>query len=172
MKLRYKLLAAAILWGWFGLFVWYKTKQSDKALTSVVKSVILPSDDSEQISVNPLTHQLIIIGPDNKKTVETLPDRVSTIDIRKNGSVSVTSPQFGLEHEPFIGTFYSNGLRFGAGLDGLYYKKLDLGLGFAGGSGLTSVVFVQLSYTVWDNVKLGLILDHEQHFGVGISVRL
>jgi hypothetical protein len=166
IKLRYKLLAAVILWTWFLVQVCGFGCAKHPQVAPV-----LPVNDKEQIIVDPVKHQLIIVRP-GKTTVTTLPDRRSTIDVKKDGSVSVTAPQFGFEHAPFVGAFYSNRLRFGAGLDGLYFKKLDLGLGVAGGSSTNTVLFLQMSYGLWDNLRIGATYDHQQHVGIGITVRI
>jgi|ERR1700690_131053 len=167
MKLRYKLLGLATLMCFLG----YLIHRFPKGIISPSKPYVLPAQDKEQIIVDPVKHQLIIVRP-GKTTITTLPDRRSTIDVKKDGSVTVTAPQFGFEARPFVGAFYSDKLRFGGGLDGLYYKKLDLGLGLSGSSGTNTVVFAQISYVLWDNMKIGITYDHMQHVGVGITVRI
>ena len=132
---------------------------------------VLPPNTVEQILVNPTNHTITVVTPTGSQVV-TLPDHVSTIDLGTNGKITVKAPQFGLEVKPFVGAFYSDALRFGGGVDGLYFKKLDLGLGVAGGSSCHTVAFVQLGYTLWDNLKVGVTYDHLGHFGAGISVRI
>jgi len=166
MKLRYKLLAFVVMMS--GLWLLVKTHPNGIINTA---PPVLPPADKEQILINPVKHTITIVTAAGHKTL-TLPDRLSTIDVLKNGNVSVTSPQFGLEHAPFVGATFADKLRFGAGLDGLYWKRLDLGLGAAGGSGASTVMFAVLSYNVWDNMRLGITYDHQQHVGVGITVRI
>jgi hypothetical protein len=167
MKLRYKLIAIAVFLG--AIFMW--GRHSKSAVQSPKAPVVLPKNDVEQIVVNPANHTLTVINTSGHKTV-TLPDRASTIDVLKNGQIKVTSKQFGFEHHPFVYTGYSDALRFGIGLDGVYWKRLDLGLGVAGASRYNTVVFAQLSYNFWSNVRIGLTYDHTQHIGASISVRL
>jgi hypothetical protein len=173
VTLRYKVFALlSVLLSVFLFGRYYKRSASVTGpLTNVSKRVILPVQDREQVLVNPLSHKITIVTATGTKT-ETLPDRDSTIDIQKDGMVKVTAKQLGFEHIPFAGMYYSNGVRYGAGLDIGYFKKLDLGVGMAGGSGLNTVVFAQLSYCFYHNVRASITYDHQQHFGVGVSIRI
>jgi len=167
MRVRYKVFAAlAVLIAMFLFGRYYH-----RALTKPAIPVKLPVTEKERIVVNPVKHTIIIITP-TKTTTETLPDRESVIDIGKDDNVKITAPQYGLEAKLFVYAGYSNALRFGTGVDGAYFKKLDLGVGVAGGSGTNTVVFAQLSYNVFDNVRLGITLDHQEHVGVGVSIRI
>jgi hypothetical protein len=170
MRLRYKIFGIlAMLLGVF-LFGRY-WHQGTKGLTNPTTSAKLPAQDKEQIIVNPENHTLTIVTP-TKTTIETLPDRKSTIDIGKDDSVTIHAPQFGLEVRPFGGVFYSNSLRWGAGIQGAYFKKLDLGLGIAGAARTDTVVFAQLSYNVVGSLQLGLTYDNQKHVGAGITLRI
>src|SRR6266446_1656997 len=88
----------------------------------------LPIGDREQIQVDPATHRLTIITEKGPRTV-TLPDRMSTIDVRSNGMVDIISPQFGWERHFFISFVGADVFKVGAGMDGFYWKRLDGGLG-------------------------------------------
>lgn len=167
MKMRYKVLTLFVLLGTEA----YLLKHFQHGIIQPNVPHVLPAGDTEQLIINPVTHQLTVVTV-NGSHVVTLPDHVSVIDVHHNGTVTVTAPQFGLEARPFVGAFFSNKLRFGAGLDGLYWKKLDLGLGLAGGSGASTVIFAAVSYTIWDNVHIGVTYDHQQHLGIGITVRI
>jgi len=169
VPLRYKLVS--VLTVLLGVFLYGRCS---RPITSSAQkpSAVLPLADKEQIIIDPVKHQLISLTQGSKPVTLTLPDRRSTIDILKDGTVKINSPQFGYEHSPFVGVFYSNALRYGAGVDGLYFKKLDLGIGGAGGAGCTSVAIAQVSYTVYDNVRLGITYDTSRHLGVGLTVRI
>jgi len=135
-------------------------------------SPILSSNESERITVDPEKHTLIIQTPQKVKVV-TLPFNKSTIDILKNGDVKVTSSQFGLEHHLFMGYGLSDTSRIAAGLDCLYFKHLDLGLGLGMQMGNHSpIAFAKLSYTVYGNIQAGLIYGSNQSIGAIVSVRL
>ena len=167
MRLRYKIgLVVAVL---AGMFLWGRCNRPGPSVPKA--AAVLPVEDKEQIKVDPVKHTITIQTPTGTKTV-TLPDKVSTIDIRKDGTVKVTSPQFGFQLRPFAGAYYSDALRFGAGADLGYWKRLDLGLGIAGGSSAHTVVFAQLSYNVWDNLGASLTYDHLGHIGGGITIRI
>ena len=161
IKLRYKIGAvAAIL---LGVFLYGRYGRPKP----IVPNVLPP----EQIIVDPVHHSLIITTPHGTQTV-TLPDHPSVIDVHPNGTVKVTSPQYGFQVRPFAGVYYSDALRFGVGADLGYWKKLDLGIGIAGGAAAHTVAFAQLSYCVWDNVAASLTYDHLGHIGGGITLRI
>lgn len=175
MKLRYKLLAIAVFLGI--IFMW--GRYSGRAARPSSIPVVLPGNDVEQIRVNPSTHQGIIVTPRGTQTF-TLPDRVSTIDVRKDGSVKVTSPQMGFETHPFVGVGYGQGTRLYLGADLGYYKKVDAGLGIATPDLLdrSSQKFNDFrfgafgSYTVYSNTRATLGIDTQKAVHFVLSVRL
>lgn len=138
----------------------------------VGKQTLLPPQDTEQITVDPSSHKLTIKTKTGYKTV-TLPDHVSTIDVHKDGTVQVTSPQFGLEHHMFVGLVGSDHIRLGAGADLFYWKKLDLGVGVADQVGMyTPIVFAKLTYNIKGNMQAGLVYGSNQYIGGVLAVRL
>ncbi len=170
MKLRYKIyLVLVVLGTTFGLGRCKRTSSPGPKLSA---PTVLPSNDKEQIIVNPVKHQLILVRPAGNEVL-TLPDRVSTIDIHKDGTVSVTSPQFGVEHRLFGGAHVSNTFRIAVGMDLLYYKRLDLGLGAASRIGIsTPILFTQVSYNVWSNCRVGVAYGTDRFIGGTLTVRL
>ena len=168
IKLRYKIVSVLLVL--VGVFL-YGRCGGPKQKSPTIQPV-LPSNDTEQIRVNPETHQLIIVTSKGTQTV-TLPDRTSTIDVLKNGTVTVTSPQFGFEHHLFVGLVGSEHVRFGAGMDGLYFKKLDLGIGVADQIGVARpIAFAKLSYNIKGNIQAGIVYQSNQYVGGIVSVRL
>jgi hypothetical protein len=169
MRLRTKIGLVVIVLG--SMFLWGRC--SRKSNTQTPKpSAVLPPNDVEQIRVNPATRQLTVTTSAGTRTV-TLPDTVSTIDVLKNGKVSVTSPQFGFEHHLFGGWLVSDNGRLGIGEDLLYFRRLDLGLGVAGKIGsYDPIAFAKLSYNVKGNVQVGLVYGSNQYVGGGVFVRL
>lgn len=172
MKLRYKIgLVIAVLGG---MFLWGRCNRpsTDSESDGGVPLTVLPKQDREQIIVNPDKHQLIIVRPEGNETL-TLPDRSSTIDIRKDGTVKVNAAQFGFEHHITLGVMFSNQFRVAIGPDLFFYKKLDLGLGVADKPGLyTPVVYAKVTYNIWSNTQVGLTIDNNKHVGALLSVRL
>jgi hypothetical protein len=171
MKLRYKIYLVVGVLATTYLFGKCQRKTNGPNSGTPPAPAVLPPDVKEQIVVNPIKHTLTIIKPGRDETLS-LPDHPSTISLKDDGTIKITAPQFGTELRPFFGVFYSNNLRFGAGADFVYFKKLDLGIGGAGGSGVASVAFIQCGYVVWDNLKLGITYDTSRYVGVGISVRI
>lgn len=169
MRFRYKLgLVVAVLGITFGL----GRCQRKTGGPNLSIPTALPPNDLEQIQVDPSTHQLIITTKIGSHIV-TLPDRTSTIDVLKNGTVKVTSPQFGLEHHMFIGLLGSDHARLGVGVDALYWKKLDLGVGIADQVGAyTPVVFAKVTYTIKGNMQAGIVYQSNQYIGGIVAVRV
>lgn len=135
---------------------------------------VLPKDDNEQIIVDPHLHTLIITRPTGT-TVTHLPDHATVIDVRKDGTVGVTSPQWGLERRLFAGAYMSDKFRLALGMDGLYFKRLDFGIGVAGQLGISGhppIGFAQVSYNVWSNCRIGIVYGTNRYVGGTLTVRL
>jgi hypothetical protein len=166
IRLRYKLglLATIVLWAFLQGRSCAKPKPKSPA--------VLPANDTEQITVDPSRHIISILTPAGRRT-ETLPDRPSTIDVRKDGTVKVTSSQMGLERHWFVGVVGADHARVGVGVDGLYFKRLDLGVGIAGQLGSYDPVgFAKLTYSVKGNLQLGLVYQNNQYIGGILAVRI
>src|ERR1019366_3526671 len=114
MKLRYKVLGLSGLL----LAVFLYGRYAKPKTTSPGP---LPAGDTEQIIVDPGSDRLTIRRPGKLDQHLTLPDRPSTFDVNKNGTVKVTSQQFGLEHQLFVGGLLADKAHFGLGVDGLYW---------------------------------------------------
>jgi hypothetical protein len=165
VKLRYKLLAGAI-----ALAVAFGFGRCGHKSPTVPSA--LPPSDKEQIVVDPRNHTLVIKRLTGT-TVTHLPDRQSVIDIRKDGTTTVTASQFGLECVPFVGLGYSDNVRISLGLDGLYWKALDLGAGIGiTPSGTNPRVFISLGYNVKDNLRVAFTVDHTKQPGIMLSLRI
>jgi hypothetical protein len=153
-----------------GLIVWLIiAPQCQRRTDQTNTSLILSKNDVAKIVIDPLHRRMTTIKdkgsqPPLIQTV-TLPDRPSSIEILKNGQIIVHSPQFGTEFRPFGGVGYSlNGGFVALGIDGLYWKRLDLGGGFTINPSQIkdSRLFVGVSYFVYSNTSAGLGLDHKQ----------
>lgn len=158
MKLRYKIGASLIILTGFFLF-WKKQHQTDQNTASV----ILSPDAKEKIIIDPNSHKIKVVTV-NGVDVRYLPGmRPSSVEVKKDGSVIVLTPQYGFEHGLFGGGGFSNdGLRFALGLDLFYYKRFDIGLFLSDSTkDLTKVrTGVQLSYNFWHDLRLGFGIDH------------
>jgi hypothetical protein len=169
IPLRYKIyLAVTIL---AGVFVWGRCSRAKIPPTTPKPAVVLPKEDKEQIIVNPIKHTITVVTAQGA-TTQTLPERNSTIDVRKDGMVKVTAPQYGRELRPFAGVFFSDHVRLGAGLDCFYLKKLDLGFGLANMAKVNPVVFAKLSLIVYSNTSIGITYDNLGHIGGCITLKI
>ncbi len=144
----------------------------DKKIDNKTESTVLAPGIVEKLIVNPDTHKLTVVTEHATQDLF-LPDRPSSIEINQKGLVTVTSRQFGTELKPFFGATVSNEFRLAVGLDGFYYKKLDIGFGIADKVGnYTPVVFLKASYLVWSNAQVGITFDNKQHVGLALTVRI
>lgn len=169
IKLRYKLVSVGAVLA--GVFLWGRCSRPNSH-TAPNPTTVLPKDDKEQIIIDPIHKSLIVVNSGSTRTM-TLPDRRSVIDIRKDGTINVTSPQFGLERRLFGGIYASNKFRIAAGVDLWYFKKLDLGVGLAGEIGPhLPIVFGQVSYNVWSNCRVGLAYGSDRFIGATLTVRI
>lgn len=138
-----------------------------------IKNSPLPVDVVARITVDPDHHHLHIQQRVGKPIDTYLPDRQSTFDVRSDGKVKVSSPQWGLEHKFFFGVGMSDHFRIAAGIDGIYFKRFDLGLGVADRIGnYTPVIFVKTSYCLYDNLQLGVTYDNMRRVGMSFTVRI
>lgn len=138
----------------------------------VTPGVSLPENVSEQIIIDPRRHTIVFRRTD-KVVVTHLPDKVTTIDILKDGRIKVSSPQWGLEARPFVGLGFSTDAHFAVGLDGAYWKRFDVGGGVRWNFGLTDPrFFLGLTYNMKDNLRIGITIDHKKAPGLMLSLRV
>lgn len=171
MKLRYKIGLVVFVLG--SVFVWGRCGRRTTVPKTMLPTV-LPVKDKEQIIVDPFHHVIQIVTATGVKHT-TLPDRPSTIDILKDGSVKVTSPQFGTELRPFVGVGFN--LRSGVilgGVDLLYWKKLDLGIGLSMNPShiQDTAALIGVSYNLYSNTSISLGIDNRHAPMIAIHVRL
>lgn len=166
MKLRYKLSIGVVVIA--GVFLLRNCGQR------IAKPGVLRPDTKEQIIIDPRNRRIQIVTENGVKQT-TLPDRPSTIDILKDGTVKVNAPQIGWETSPFIGVGYAlSGGQLLGGVDLAYWKKLDLGVGVAMNPTYVqdARLFVGVSYCFYSNTSLMLGIDNKQMPLIGIKVRL
>lgn len=172
---RYAALIGIVCAALLALFLYIRVRYGayNEAKASVPGTVaVLPQNDKEQILIDPVKHSLIIVKPTGNETL-TLPDHQSTIDIHKDGTVSVTSPQYGLEHRLFLGVQGSDKFRLAAGMDAYYFKKLDLGLGIGAQIGPHDpIAFVKVSYSFYDNCQVGITYGTDRLIGGILTLRV
>jgi hypothetical protein len=164
MKLRYKILA--ILSVLLGVYLWGRHGKS--TVPQSHSPAVLPAGDTEQIIVDPGSDSLIIRHPGKPDQHLTLPDRPSVFDVKANGTVKVTSQQFGFEHHLFLSGLLADKAHFGLGVDGMYWKRLDLGAGV----GYPWVGFAKLTYNIKGNLQVGVVYTTNKYIGGIVSVRV
>lgn len=166
---RYTALAALLALVLLGLWLLFRVRPGDGRLAP---GAPLPNDDREQLIVDPRNHTIIIRRPSGD-TVTHLPDKQTVIDVRKDGTTRVTSSQIGWELRPFVGMGYSNDAHIGVGVDGAYWKAVDLGAGVRWNFRMTDPrVFVAVSYNVKDNLRVSITIDHKKNPGLMLSIRI
>lgn len=136
------------------LGMWAYTHKRD----SVVLDTTLGPTLKEKIIIDSLHRKLTIITEHDVKLIE-LPDRPASIEIKKDGTVKVTAPQFGYEHTPFIGVGYSKQLNDYIGMDFYYWKSLDIGAAFSFDRDfkIKALDFpVLISYTIYHRLRVSI----------------
>jgi hypothetical protein len=167
INLRYKLLAGLLVL--VGVFMYGRCGRSGPKPVPV-----LPSNDAAQIVVNPGNHTVTIVTPSEHHT-SFLPDSPTVIDIGHNGSVNLRVKTFGLESEAFGGIGYVEHARIMGGLDLLYFRRFDVGVGVTLDLSPVSLVnaraAVTLSYTIASNTRVTFAYDNHQQIGGFVTLR-
>ncbi len=132
----------------------------------------LPRNVAEQIVIDPRKHTMVF-KRNGKTVVMHLPDKQTVITLKESGQILVASPQWGLEVRPFIGLGFSTDAHFGIGLDGVYWRRFDVGGGIRWNFGLTDPrFFLALTYNMKDNLRIGITIDHKKAPGLMLSLRI
>ncbi len=178
---KYLIIAAAILTlGIAALIVKHFNDKKDAA----IESPILPPDVREKIIVDPRHSKITVITKDRTDELF-LPDRPTSIIIPNVGPVRIERRTWGFEMAPFASIVVTDTLRAGVGVDGFYWNKINIGSGIGlnvpnlfgdkSGVSLKSILdvrfFTHVSWNVYSNTSLGLVLDTNKNVGMDLSFR-
>lgn len=148
--------------------IWYWNQRQDEA----IHSPTLAPDVREKIIIDPPKKKITVITKERTDTLF-LPNRATAIEIPHEGPVRITRRTWGFEMTPFGTVVFTDTLRAGVGADVFYWNRLSVGFGAA-----TNVrdffdgrVFAHVSYNVYSNTSLGLVLDNEKRGGINVSFR-
>ena len=139
---------------------------------------VLPNKDKEKISFNEKTHTLTIQTA-TKTTTEYA--RNPVVELRKDGSVSVSRHLAGFESEPFLGIGYADTGRIFVGDNVFHFSRFDLmgAVGWTPNNQYPAVkAFAGVSYAVYSNTSVGVcvnldsIITKNVSIGGFVSVRL
>jgi|ERR1700676_3907795 len=153
-----------------GFLFWHRRNQKQDSQTA---SETLGPNEEAKIIIDPVRRTIVVVTPAHVKTT-TLPDRPSSITLLKNDGMKVVSPQFGTEVRPFLTGIYTlNGGKLGLGCDFVYWKRADLGGGFAVNPLRVqdTTIFIGVSYFIYSNTSLMLGLDNKTTPLIGLKVR-
>lgn len=157
------------LGGW--LFLRHRNQIQD---VTTSQTALQPGEESAVI-VEPSRRRIIIVRPNGATHTITLPDRPSRIALMKNDGIKVTAPQWGTEIRPFlVGAWDLRGGKLGIGIDGFYWKRLDVGGGFLMNPSYVqdTSLFVGVSMFVYSNTSITLGIDNHAQPLIGIKVRI
>jgi hypothetical protein len=158
------LLVLLSLW----LIVNHFTTKRDTATTSTV----LAPDEQAKIIINPREHKISVVTPGHVEEHYMSGSRPESIT-EKNGHLLVNSPSFGAEKSPFFSLLYSEAPRVAIGVNLLYYRRLDLGLGLS--SSLTTPLSLRpyacIGYNVYSNTSVVVGVDFQLRPIIGTSLR-
>lgn len=162
-----------------GIFIYCKYCGINRPLSpgsAVPPSAPLPENVAKRVVVDTARRRLSVVTPSSHGNRE---DNLflaphATIDLKKDGTLSVNSPQFGFYASPFLAYGYANNPRLMAGVNLLYFKYFDFGLFVSTGrnnSGLDNRLGLSVAWNVWRTVDLGLGYDTKQKTSVFIAVK-
>lgn len=178
-KYLYIALAVAIGLVTFGLIRHWSMKKD-----AAIASPVLPPDVREKIIVDPRHSSLIVITKDRTDTLF-LPDRPTAITIPNVGPVRIERRTWGYEVAPFAAIVVTDTLRAGIGVDGFYWNRFNFGSGIGinvpnilGDSHVVRLAtlldvrfFAHVSYNLYSNTSVGLVLDTNKKIGMDLSFR-
>ena len=178
---KYLLIILALLT--IGISAWL-IKHFNAKKDAAISCAVLPPDVREKIIVDPRHSKITVITKDRTDTLF-LPDRPTSIIIPNVGPVRIERRTWGFEMAPFAALVVTDTLRAGVGIDGFYWNKLNLGSGiglnvpnlFGDKSGvqlktlLDVRFFTHVSYNLYSNTSLGLVLDTNKNLGLDLSFR-
>ena len=167
-----KILAVSIAGG-ACIFAWVRFYGHQKTVDSINSETTLQSTEDEAVVIDPIHRTIKIVRSNGVKTID-LPDRPSRVALLKGDGIKVTAPQYGAEIRPFgVGAYDLKGGKLGLGVDLWYYKRMDLGIGFAVNPSFAqdTAVFVGISCFIYSNTGVMLGIDNHESPLIGIKVR-
>lgn len=169
MLKRYLTIALiAITFGVAGWFIYRHHKKVD----ADISSPILAPAVREKIIVDPRRNKMTVITRERTDTLF-LPDRPTAIEIPYKGKIRIERRTWGFEFAPFGSVFFTDKLMVGAGADGVYWHKFNFGSGMA--TNVTRLFdirfFSHISYNLYSNTSLGLVIDSQKNLGMDLSFR-
>ncbi len=158
--------------------------RKDVKQDQAIQCKVLPPDVREKIIVDPRRKKITIITPERTDELF-LPDRPTSIEIPKTGPVRISRRTYGFEMAPFASLVVTDTLRAGVGIDGFYWNKFNIGSGIGfnvpnlfgdkTGVSIKSILdvrfFTQISYNLYSNTSIGLVLDTNKNIGMALSFR-
>lgn len=180
MKKYFYIALAVLTLGLAGLIVKHFNHKKDESIANEV----LPPDVREKIIVDPRHSKITVITKDRTDTLF-LPDRPTAIVIPYKGPIRIERRTWGFEMAPFAALVVTDTLRAGIGADGFYWNKINIGSGIGlnvpnlfgdkSGVSIKSLLdvrfFTHVSYNVYSNTSLGIVLDTNKNIGMDLSFR-
>lgn len=163
-----------------GLAYW-RLHQYAKEKDSQIETTVLPAQDQDKLLIDNQRHIVTIVDGSVKGKAPVItrqylnPRGVTSIEESKSGTIKVTSRQFGTEYKPFVGATFGSDikLRGALGLDLVYYRNVDAGLGVLFASSFNDTrLFAKASYNVYSNIQLGLGIDNRKEVHLVVTLAL
>lgn len=153
------------------LGIWIEFQNSIKIEDQTSSNHLAP-DVTEKIIIDPARRTLRRITPEypSGRTL-ILPDRPSSVELLKDGTLRVTARQWGPELKPFAGAGFAGKKALAiVGVDMLYYKRFDLGLSL-GPDDKSFRIGALVSYNFYSHLRMSIGLDNTQAVGGYLTVR-
>jgi len=149
------------------LYLWSAKRKSDSRKDTAIMSTALPKNDIERIIVSPNRHEIetVVDGPHGRPQIKKtfVPSSGASVDIRRDGSVQVTSRTWGTSLNPYVGVALGSDIvgRAAVGLDVFYWQRWELGGGLLVDSNIRDTrVFAAVNYNVYGNILIGGAVDN------------
>ncbi len=168
------IIAVLFVLGYFCL------RKHDAKVDAQITSQVLPPEDKAKYIIDEKRHEIIEVEAAKEPGDQSVIKRQflsprSTVEIRKDNSISVTSRTWGAEVSPFVGFGVDTQTRGrGAlGLDLFYWHNFELGAGIAISAKAPNTVslFASASYCVWDNTAVAVGIDHHKTPFVMLNIK-
>lgn len=147
-------------------------RRCDRAVDHQISSPVLGPGETAKLILDPNNHSVTTVQ--RSGTTRTyLPPHVTSVTVDAKGNIKFNARTRGTELTPFIGFAYSDKARLMLGVNLLYYKAWEGGIGIAPTmSGPFSVRLALLaSYNVYSNTSLFVGMTHQKEPIGGIAFR-
>jgi len=159
-------------------FLWQRRQQYMGAITTQIRSTVLPKEDQAKAIIDVKHHTITIVKRTKEGNVEVkkqfLSPNDASVEVRRDATLVVTSSAWGTETDPFMGGAFGSDLRLRAavGLNLFYVREWELGAGILLSNNVHDTrLFTHISYNPYSTVYLAVGVDNQKtvHLMAGLK---